>query len=235
MTIFLSDIVKFTDLTDTLEPERLALVINSYLSEMSAIALESGGTIDKFIGDAVLVFFGDPDSEGEREDALKCIEMGLRMKKRVEELQKHWKKLGVANGISIRMGIATGYCTVGNFGSDLRLDYTVLGSPVNLAARLESMAEPDCMLIDENTKNLIEEDVECKEYDSFIPKGFSRAIQVFKVNDFISPKHRTQRKKLSHTGQRVEINVLDSSDIHAAMKELRQIQEYLEEQFKETK
>ena len=93
MTIFLSDIVKFTDLTDTLEPERLALVINSYLSEMSAIALESGGTIDKFIGDAVLVFFGDPDSEGEREDALKCIEMGLRMKKRVEELQKHWKNL----------------------------------------------------------------------------------------------------------------------------------------------
>jgi len=68
--------------------------------------------------------------------------------------------------------------------------------------------------------------VECKEYDSFIPKGFSRAIQVFKVNDFISPKHRTQRKKLSHTGERVEINVLDSSDIHAAMKELRQIQEY---------
>ena len=58
---------------------------------MSAIALENGGTIDKFIGDAVLVFFGDPDSEGEREDALKCFEMGLRMKKRVEELEKHWK------------------------------------------------------------------------------------------------------------------------------------------------
>ena len=66
LTIFLSDIVKFTDLTDTLEPERLALVINSYLSEMSAIALDNGGTIDKFIGDAVLVFFGDPESEGER-------------------------------------------------------------------------------------------------------------------------------------------------------------------------
>ena len=235
LTIFLSDIVKFTDLTDTLEPEKLAQIINSYLSEMSAIALESGGTIDKFIGDAVLVFFGDPESGGEREDALKCVEMSLRMKQRVKELQKHWKKLGVVNEISIRMGIATGYCTVGNFGSDLRLDYTVLGSPVNLAARLESMAEPNTILIDENTKNLIEEDVECKEFDSFIPKGFSRAIQVFKVNDFISSKHRTKRKKLSHTGERVEINVLDSSDIHAAMKELREIQEYLEEQFKENK
>ena len=82
--IFLSDIVKFTDLTDTLEPEKLAQIINSYLSEMSAIALESGGTIDKFIGDAVLVFFGDPESEGEREDALKCVEMSLRMKQRVK-------------------------------------------------------------------------------------------------------------------------------------------------------
>ena len=235
LTIFLSDIVKFTDLTDTLEPEKLAQIINSYLSEMSAIALESGGTIDKFIGDAVLVFFGDPESEGEREDALKCVEMSLRMKQRVKELQKHWKKMGVANEISIRMGIATGYCTVGNFGSDLRLDYTVLGSPVNLAARLESMAEPNTILIDENTKNLIEEDVECKEFESFIPKGFSRAIQVFKVNEFFPSKHRIQRKKLSHVGERVEINVLDSSDIHAAMKELREIQEYLEAQFKESK
>ena len=99
--------------------------------------------------------FGDPDSEGEREDALKCIEMGLRMKKKSRRTAKNTgKKLGVANGISIRMGIATGFLTVGNFGSDLRLDYTVLGSPVNLAARLESMAEPDCMLIAKNTKNL---------------------------------------------------------------------------------
>jgi hypothetical protein len=71
LTIFMSDIVQFTDLSDTLEPERLATVINSYLSEMASIALDCGGTIDKFIGDAILVFFGDPDSEGETEDALK--------------------------------------------------------------------------------------------------------------------------------------------------------------------
>ena len=92
LTIFLSDIVKFTDLADTLEPERLATVINSYLSEMSLIAVECGGTIDKFIGDAVLIFFGDPESEGETEDALKCAEMAIRMLKRVGELNNHWKK-----------------------------------------------------------------------------------------------------------------------------------------------
>ena len=133
-----------------MEPERLALVINSYLSEMSSIALECGGTIDKFIGDAILVFFGDPETDGDTEDALKCLEMALRMRLRIKELQKYWQKLGVSSGLEVRMGIATGYCTVGNFGSQMRLDYTVLGSPVNLAARLQSLAEPDSILIDED-------------------------------------------------------------------------------------
>ena len=86
LTIFFSDIVQFTDLSDVMEPERLALVINSYLSEMTNIALECGGTIDKFIGDAVLVFFGDPDSQGEVQDALNCVDMAFRMQERVEAL-----------------------------------------------------------------------------------------------------------------------------------------------------
>ena len=79
---------------------------------------------------------------------------------RVRELQSHWRGLGAVEGISVRMGVSNGFCTVGNFGSDLRLDYTILGSPVNLAARLQSMAEVDDMLIDENTKNLISSEVE---------------------------------------------------------------------------
>ena len=140
LTIFLSDIVQFTDLSDTLEPERLATVINSYLSEMAFIALDCGGTIDKFIGDAILIFFGDPESEGETKDALKCVEMALRTRMRVRELQKYWQKMGVSRGLHVRVGITSGYCTVGNFGSEQRLDYTVLGSPVNLAARLQGLA-----------------------------------------------------------------------------------------------
>ena len=125
--------------------------MNAYLSEMSSIALEYGGTIDKFIGDAILIFFGDPETKGDVEDALSAIEMSIRMQKRIKELQRTWKKLGLADGLMVRMGISTGYCTVGNFGSDLRLDYTVLGSPVNLAARLQSMAKPGEIIIDENT------------------------------------------------------------------------------------
>ena len=234
LTIFLSDIVQFTDLSDTLEPERLAKVINSYLSEMASIAIDCGGTIDKFIGDAVLVFFGDPDSEGETEDALKCVEMAIRMQKRVAELQKYWRKHGVSRGLHVRMGIATGFCTVGNFGSEQRLDYTVLGSPVNLTARLQAMAEPDKILIDENTQSLIEAHVSCEPVDQITPKGFVRPVQVYQVGDFFSEEHRNKRRRLSRVGERVEVNVIDSSDIRAAIEELRQIQEDFAKQFEDS-
>ena len=229
LTVFFSDIVQFTDLSDTLEPERLAVVINSYLSEMASIALECGGTIDKFIGDAVLIFFGDPDSDGEIEDALKCLEMAIRMQLRVSELQKYWQKQGVSRGLHVRMGITTGYCTVGNFGSEQRLDYTVLGSPVNLAARLQAMAEPDTILIDEATHSLVGEQVNCREADQIMPKGFARPVQVYQVEDFHSRDHIERRHRLYQAGERVEVNIIDSSDIRAAIEELRAIQLDFEE------
>ena len=231
LTIFFSDIIQFTDLTDTMEPEKLAKVINSYLSEMTTIAVKSGGTIDKFIGDAIMVFFGDPETEGEVQDALKCVEMAILMRQRVEELQKHWKKMGVTNGLGIRMGISTGFCTVGNFGSDLRLDYTVLGSPVNLAARLQSAAERNGILIDENTNNLINDVVQTEKNNTITPKGFVRPIDTFILKDFKSQSHKDQRKMLSHSGERVEINVTDSSDIRAAIEELKNIQEKFEKEY----
>ena len=224
LTVFFSDIVQFTDLSDTLEPERLALVINSYLSEMASIALECGGTIDKFIGDAILVFFGDPESEGDTEDALKCLEMAIRMQMRVKELQKYWQKQGVPRGLHVRMGVTTGYCTVGNFGSEQRLDYTVLGSPVNLAARLQAMAEPDHILIDETTHSLVSEYIDCQEIDQIMPKGFVRPVKIYQVQDFRSEEHISQRQRLYLAGDRVEVNIIDSSDIRAAIEELRLIQ-----------
>jgi len=233
LTVFFSDIEQFTDLSDTLEPERLASVINLYLSEMSSIAIECGGTIDKFIGDAILVFFGDPETLGEDEDALHCVEMALRMNQRVTELQSRWKKLGVPRGLKVRMGITTGYCTVGNFGSEQRLEYTVLGSPVNLAARLQGLAPPDAVLVSETTYNLIKDQIECEHFDELTPKGFARPVQIYRVKDFISDQHRKGRRRLSRSGDRVEVNVIDSSDIRAAIEELRRIQIEFEQQFPE--
>ncbi|MEC8255253.1 MAG: adenylate/guanylate cyclase domain-containing protein, partial [SAR324 cluster bacterium] len=180
------------------------------------------------IGDAVMVFFGDPNSDGETEDALKCVEMAVRMRQRVNELSKYWNRLGAPEGLNVRMGIATGYCTVGNFGSDQRLDYTALGSPVNLAARLQSMAPNNEILVSEPTMRLLDGDVEFLPFDEITPKGFSRPIKVYQVQDFHSEAHRNRRQRLSHQGQNIEVNVLNSSDIRAVILELRQLQEEYE-------
>ncbi|MEW9922097.1 adenylate/guanylate cyclase domain-containing protein [Marimonas sp. MJW-29] len=225
LTIFFSDIVRFTDLSDTLEPERLATVINSYLSEMTNVALEYGGTIDKFIGDAVLVFFGDPETQGEAEDAMRCVEMALKMQERIASLQSYWKKSGIPNDLQVRMGIATGYCTVGNFGSDQRLEYTALGSPVNLAARLQDMAAPDSILADQNTLSLIGRHVISEPKGEFTPKGFARDVRYFQINGLAETALKRQGRELSHIGKHVEVNVLNSSDIRAAIEELAEIQE----------
>ena len=127
------------------------------------------------------------------------------------------------------MGITTGYCTVGNFGSEQRLDYTVLGSPVNLAARLQAMAKPDTILIDEATHSLVGEQVNCREADQIMPKGFARPVQVYQVEDFHSRDHIERRHRLYQAGERVEVNIIDSSDIRAAIEELRAIQLDFEE------
>ena len=224
LTIFFSDIFQFTDLSDTLEPEKLAKVINSYLSEMTEIALECGGTIDKFIGDAILVFFGDPESQGETNDALGCVEMALRMQQRIQELQDHWKKQSVTNGLKVRMGITTGYCTVGNFGSNQRMDYTVLGKPVNLAARLESLASPGEILISDSTFALIEHQIRCTPFDEIRPKGFARPVKIHKVEGSSSLSKLKDQSSLYHSRDHVQVNIVDSSDIPAAVRELKQIQ-----------
>jgi class 3 adenylate cyclase len=233
LTVFFSDIEAFAELSDSLDPESVAKVINSYLSEMSAIAIECGGTIDKFIGDAILIFFGDPETKGEQEDALRCVEMALRMQQRVEELQNSWQRQGASRGLKVRIAIATGYCTVGNFGSEQRLEYTVLGGPVNLAARLQLQGPPGRVLVAESTYNLIKDHVDCDHFGESTPKGFARPVQVFQVKDFISSEHRERRRRLSRIGNHVEVNVIDSSDIRAAIEELRRIQGEFEQQFKD--
>ncbi len=90
LTIFFSDIVAFTETTDSLESEELTNLLNHYLTEMSKIALDYGATIDKYVGDAILAFFGDPESKGVKEDATACVEMAIAMRRRMRELQSQW-------------------------------------------------------------------------------------------------------------------------------------------------
>ena len=142
LTIFFSDIKDFTATTERLQPEELTALLNEYLTEMTAIAQKHGGTVDKYIGDAILVFFGDPETKGVREDAQACVRMAIEMQKRLGQLNARWRRAGIERPFQARIGINTGYCNVGNFGSDDRMDYTIIGAEANLAARLQSVAAP---------------------------------------------------------------------------------------------
>ncbi|MGK2915579.1 MAG: adenylate/guanylate cyclase domain-containing protein, partial [Porticoccaceae bacterium] len=151
LAIFFSDIQGFSELAEEMDADALAALLNNYLTEMSEIAIRYSATIDKFIGDAVMIFFGDPVSHGPKFDSVACVAMAIDMKKRMKELQLRWLNQGIQKPLQIRMGINTGYCTVGNFGTENRLDYTALGTEVNLASRLESAAKPGEILITHQT------------------------------------------------------------------------------------
>ncbi|SPJ27700.1 Adenylate cyclase 2 [Falsiruegeria mediterranea M17] len=181
LTVFFSDIVGFSEITDRLESEELSTLLNRYLTEMSLIAESHGGTIDKFIGDAIVVYFGDPESKGAKKDALACVRMAIEMQERVRKLKQEWLNLGLEETFDLRIGINTGYCTVGNFGSDQRVDYTIIGSEVNLAARLESAADIGCILLANETYALVKDWIAADEQEPMRVKGFERPIRTFQV------------------------------------------------------
>ncbi len=181
LTVFFSDIVGFTETTDSLESEELTNLLNHYLTEMSKIALEYGAAIDKYIGDAILAFFGDPESKGVKEDAAACVEMAIAMQRRMRELHSQWQDLGSEESFQLRIGINTGYCTVGNFGSEDRMDYTIIGNEVNLASRLESSAGEGGILIAHETYSLIKESVLAEEQKPVTVKGFAKPIRIYRV------------------------------------------------------
>ena len=186
LTIFFSDIVGFTDTTDKMESEDLSELLNDYLNSMTIIALEYGATVDKYIGDAMMLFFGDPQSKGIQEDAQACVNMALAMQEQMNELHKNWRVKGFTKPFQVRMGIHTGYCTVGNFGSENRLEYTIIGSSVNLASRIESAAQPNEVWISEETQLLLNNEFDCIERTQITPKGFMRPITLFSVEKYKS-------------------------------------------------
>jgi adenylate cyclase len=181
LTIFFSDVVNFTETTDKLESEELTNLLNHYLTEMSRIALEFGATIDKYIGDAIMTFFGDPESKGVKEDALACVRMAIAMLRRMRELRSEWQELGAERPFQLRIGINTGYCTVGNFGSTDRMDYTIIGNIVNMTARLQSHAEVDGILMGHETYSLVKDEVATKEQSSIKVKGLAQPLRCYKV------------------------------------------------------
>ena len=128
LTVFFSDIISFTEISDKMDSAPLTEMLNLYLTKMSEIALSFGGTIDKYIGDSIMIFFGDPESEGREKDAINCVKMAIDMQNMMKTLSKIFmQNFNLPHPLSMRIGINSGECTVGNFGSEKRLDYTVIG------------------------------------------------------------------------------------------------------------
>ncbi|MBF0455525.1 MAG: hypothetical protein HQL72_12005 [Magnetococcales bacterium] len=216
LTIFFSDIVGFTNTTDSMESEELTNLLNDYLNEMSKIALQHGGTIDKFIGDAIMIFFGDPESRGEKEDALACVNMAIDMRNRMGALRNiWWEQQGFSQPFRIRIGITTGYCTVGNFGSEDRMDYTIIGGNVNLASRLEHHAEPDTILISHETYSLIKDKILCTPREEIKVKGITHPVTTYQVEgkvDHLSTKKLNFKSKGRGYTVQVEGGQLDPEE-----------------------
>jgi len=183
LTVFFSDIAGFTETADRLESEDLTRLLNQYLTEMSAIALSYGATIDKYVGDAIVIFFGDPETRGVKEDALACVEMAIAMRKRMHELQGAWRASGIEKPLQCRIGINTGYCTVGNFGSEDRMDYTIIGGGVNLASRLETAATPGEILMSYETYANVRHRIHCEERGHISVKGIAYPVATYQVVD----------------------------------------------------
>jgi adenylate cyclase len=183
LTVFFCDIVNFTSITESMEPEELSGMLNNYLSELTIIALAHGATVDKYIGDCIMAFFGDPESQGDKQDAQACVRMAIAMQKRMGELAEIWAAKGVDEPFRLRIGINTGYCTVGNFGSSTRMDYTAIGTQVNIAARLQGKADIGGILVSHATYALVRDVFSLVEREALQLKGIAGSVRAYAVLD----------------------------------------------------
>jgi adenylate cyclase len=223
LTIFFSDIKDFTAISERLQPEDLTELLNDYFTEMSAIALQYGATIDKFFGDAILIFFGDPETKGVQEDAQACLRMAIDMQQRMEQLNAQWRKRGIDLPLRVRMGINTGFCNVGNFGSDVRMAYTIVGAEANLASRLQDIAEPGGICLSYETYALVRDMVRAKPLPSIAIKGIGREIVPYAVEGLLGEFAQRPQVIAEHvTGLDLflDLDAIPDADVERARKRL---------------
>ena len=182
LTILFSDVRGFTTATDGLEPEELARLLDEYLSSMSDIAFSAGATIDKFRGDGMMLFFGAPEAMEPRTGAVKCLQMAVAMCHEIERLRLKWFDEGYDWDLGVRMGVNTGYATVGEFGSRDRMDYTAVGTEVNLAARLEGCCDTDSIIVSHATWALVRDEFPCTYIGETELKGIHKPVRVYRVD-----------------------------------------------------
>ncbi len=189
VTVLFADMVGFTDLSDSLDPEELADILNEYLREMSAILVRHGGTLDNYIGDGVMAVFGAPGRVDEREQAWSAVQAAWEMRSQAQQLSAAIRDRGVPADLQIRIGINAGHCTVGVFGSDVLRAYKVVGFAVNLAARLQTEANPGTILCGFRTYALVKGRVDAIQREPLTVKGAARPVEAWEIRGLVESAH----------------------------------------------
>jgi class 3 adenylate cyclase len=182
ITIFFSDLVGFTELSDRLEPERITPILNEYLTEMIRLIERHRGTLARFMGDGLMVFFGTHDDMTPKVQAEQAVAMGVAMHRAMGALNTRWTAQGIEAPLHIRMGIAQDYATVGNFGSPDLMEYTAIGGCVNLAKRLEAGCDPGRIRIDHRVYAQTKERFPYADLGTQDIRGFAYPVRIYEVD-----------------------------------------------------
>lgn len=182
VTILFSDIRGFTTLSEGCAAEEIVELLNGYFSRMVGVIFEQGGTLDKFIGDAIMAVFGAPMKHDD--DPVRAVKAALDMRKELKAFNAERKAKGL---VEIENGIGIGYGETisGNIGSEQRMDYTVIGDAVNLSSRLESLSKnyPQKIIISEAVYEDIKDDVKCVPLETVKVKGKEQETRIYGVDD----------------------------------------------------
>jgi class 3 adenylate cyclase/CheY-like chemotaxis protein len=177
VTVVFLDLRGFTAFSETSEPEEVMSVLREYHAAMGQIILEHEGTLERFTGDGMMIFFNDPTPVPNPTE--RAVRMALAMRARVDELMRGWRKRGYE--LDFGVGIAQGYATLGAIGFEGRWDYGAIGTVTNLAARLCGEAQPGQILVSRRLLTAIEELIEAASVGEMSLKGFSRPVNVYNV------------------------------------------------------
>jgi class 3 adenylate cyclase/CHASE3 domain sensor protein len=189
LSILVADIRGLSSMSERLEPEELIDGVNQHFSLMTDVVFRHGGTMDKYVGDGILSFFGDPIPF--EDHAERAVAAALEMRQQLRDLRSHWP-LEPDEGLNVGIGISTGYVTVGNIGSETRTEYTVIGNHVSLASHLAKIAGEDQIVVSERTLAVpgVKERVHSTPLGELEIEGFRRPVDVFEIADQPAPLRR---------------------------------------------
>jgi adenylate cyclase len=184
VTILMSDIRGFTAMSERMPPENLVQFLNSYFAAMIDIILANEGTLDKFMGDAVMALFGAPIQHDD--DALRAVKVAVAMQEKLRELNAQWIERGQPQ-IRVGIGISTGDVIVGNIGSSRRLEYTAIGQDVNYAQRIEALTKdlPSDILVNETTYENVKDYVEAEKFGPLALRGREEPVYIYAIRKLV--------------------------------------------------